>query len=50
MAEKKYKLKFEMTDGSVQEVEFAVPVPDTAEIVEEVLSALPVYGGEVEEV
>ena len=41
MAEKKYKLKFKMTDGSVQEVEFAIPIPDTADIVEEVLSALP---------
>ena len=41
MAEKKYKLKFTMTDGTEQSVEFAVPIPDTDDIVEEVLSALP---------
>ena len=50
MAEKKYKLKFQMTDGTEQSVQFSIPYPNTAEIVAEVISALPIYGGEVEEV
>ena len=69
MASKKYKLKFDLYDGTSKSVVFEVPQgdpgpkgdtpikgldywteADKAEIVEDVLTELPIYSGEVEPV
>lgn len=60
MADKNYKLSFNMTDGTTQEVQFSVPSGETpkkgidyfteadiSDIVSAVIAALPVYNGEV---